>query len=174
MTTTTHDSKRTGRGRVPRKPFIVLGLAALVGIGFAVGARALSGDRATPRTEGGAQPAPSVSAFVAGDFDQLPKPPTARPLGNRADDNGVYTQSFAVRNTTLDAVFAFYNRALPGAVVTRPVADVAADTQRGQWRLPSGQLLTVTASKVHASPGTTLPAAASQYDVQLDLMLTAH
>lgn len=59
-----------------------------------------------------AQPAPDVSVFSEGDFDGLPVPPLADPVGPRSEYEDVTARSFTVRNTTPEEVVEFYDTAL--------------------------------------------------------------
>ncbi len=100
------------KSKTHRRPWAgVVSLVPLMLLGGLVGC----GDE----TNGGgdqpeAQPAPDVSVFAEGEFDGLPIPPRADPVGRRSEDNDVVTRSFSVRNTTVREVLQFYERELDG------------------------------------------------------------
>lgn len=64
--------------------------------------------------DGAAQPAEEAATFVSGEFGDIPRPPLADEVGPRADIDGVIAQSFRVRNTSRDRIFAFYDERLEG------------------------------------------------------------
>ena len=61
-----------------------------------------------------AQPAPDTAEFAEGQFDALPVPPHADPVGPRTEDRDVVARSFTVRGSTPGEVVEFYATALDG------------------------------------------------------------
>jgi hypothetical protein len=59
-----------------------------------------------------AQPAPDVSTFTEGGFDDLPIPPRGDPIGERSEKDDVVAQSFGVRDLPPVAVLEFYDEVL--------------------------------------------------------------
>ncbi len=93
----------------------------------------------------GTQPAPAVTTFGQGDFENLPLPPRSEPLGERSEEDGVVARSYAVRDTSPERVLAFYSQQLPAPAVVEPPHDIGAGTFRGRWLL-DGRELTVSAT----------------------------
>ena len=89
-----------------------------------------------------AQPAPGVSTFVAGRFDDLPLHPRSDPVGRRSETDGVITRSFATRGITTEGVLEFYADVLPDRGWT-PVGQVEATgpaAHQGDWASEGWQL----------------------------------
>lgn len=81
-----------------------------------------------------AQPAPGVTAFVSGDFDDLPLVPGSEPFGERSEKDGVTTQTFKVRGYTAEAVIEFYAGALPSSGWRQVAPAFREDTStRSDW-----------------------------------------
>lgn len=93
----------------------------------------------------GTQPAPAVTTFEQGDFDDLPLPPRSEPVGERSEEDGVVSRSYAVRDTSPERVLAFYSEQLPAAAVVETPQAIGAGTSRGRW-LVDGRELTVSAT----------------------------
>ena len=93
----------------------------------------------------GTQPAPAVTTFEQGDFEDLPLPPRSEPVGERSEEAGVVSRSYAVRDTSPERVLAFYSEQLPAPAVLEPPHDIGAGTFRGRWLL-DGRELTVSAT----------------------------
>lgn len=108
-----HDRIHTGaRTRVAAAAFAALGLLAACG-------DSESGTGGGSISDGGsdgvlpeAQPAPDVSVFTEGTFDELPIPPRADPVGERSEIEDVVARSYLVRDLPADAVIAFYDEVL--------------------------------------------------------------
>lgn len=96
--------------------------AALLGCG---------GDGDPPET----QPAPDVSTFEAGRFDDLPLYPRSDPVGTRSEKDGVITQSYATRGATTDEVLDFYVDVLPdrGWTQVGQVEETGPSAHQGDW-----------------------------------------
>lgn len=93
-----------------------------------------------------AQPAPDVTVFRGGSFDQLPRYPRSDELNKAGETNGVVTQSFSVSNTTPEQVLTFYHDHLVGWSAVSPVEATGADSYRGTW-VKGDKELRVTAAK---------------------------
>ncbi|MBW3536824.1 MAG: hypothetical protein KY395_03520 [Actinobacteria bacterium] len=61
------------------------------------------------------QPAPDVTTFTEGDFEELPLYPDSEPIGSRTETDGVVARSYKVRDVTVDMVIAFYDERLQAA-----------------------------------------------------------
>lgn len=60
----------------------------------------------------GTQPAPAVSTFEQGEFDDLPRHPRSEPIGPRSEMDGVVTQSFSATGATPEQVISFFTERL--------------------------------------------------------------
>lgn len=82
-----------------------------------------------------AQPAPAVTTFEQGGFDDIPLLPQSDPLGPRSETDGVVTSSYDVRGTTPQAVMAFYAETLEpdGWVPVGQAEQLGLDTFQGDW-----------------------------------------
>jgi len=60
-----------------------------------------------------AQPAPDVTTFQPGRFDDLPLVPRSDPVGPRTDADGVTARSYRTLGTTARDVLEFYRAELP-------------------------------------------------------------
>jgi hypothetical protein len=104
--------------------------AVLAVVTAAVLALGACGDQDQPE----AQPTPGGVGFEEGDFDELPVPPRADPLGPRQEEEGVLARSWSVRNTTAAEVLEFYEQNLmDGWQQTTPTRQLG-DAYRGIWR----------------------------------------
>ena len=93
-----------------------------------------------------AQPAPEVTVFRGGAFDQLPRYPRSDPLNQPVETNGVVTQSFSVPNASPQQVLDFYHDHLPGWQQMGAVQSAGTDTYQGAW-VKGDQELRVSATK---------------------------
>ena len=93
----------------------------------------------------GTQPAPAVTTFEQGDFANVPLPPRAEPVSNRSEEAGVVARSFAVRDTSPEAVLEFYREQLPATNVVEAPHEIGVNSFRGRW-LVDGRELTVSAT----------------------------
>lgn len=93
----------------------------------------------------GTQPAPAVTTFGQGDFEGLPLPPRSEPLGQRSEQDGVVSRSYAVRDTSPELVLEFYSQRLPASAVVEQPHEIGVGTLRGRWLL-DGRELTVSAT----------------------------
>ena len=122
----------TGRRRRHHGRLAVTALALLIAATIAA-----CGD------EGGApeaQPSPGGTGFVDGEFDELPVPPLAVPLGPRREKEGVLSRSWSVRNTTAAEVLDFYERTLGDRWQVSTPPRPLGDAYRGEWRAGDDEL----------------------------------
>jgi hypothetical protein len=98
-----------------------------------------------------AQPAPGVSTFEVGRFEDLPLHPRSDPVGTRSETDGVTTQSFVTDGVTTRDVLEFYERVLPerGWVPIGQIERTGPDAHRGDWQ-QDGWSLQVSASDAAA------------------------
>ncbi len=88
-----------------------------------------------------AQPAPEVTTFEQGRFDDLPVYFRSDPLGPRSEKQGVVTRSYEASGASPEQVLEFYRNALDyrWRMVTPieriGVGTVRADWEDGQYRL---------------------------------------
>lgn len=109
-----------------------------------------------------AQPAPSVTAFTGGAFDQLPRYPRTDPIGPRNDSGAISQQSFTATGTTPEQVLNWYADHLrTWTVVEAPHKTGAADVA-GEWAMGDRRL------QVTAGPA---PTVGSETTVQYSLLL---
>ena len=90
-----------------------------------------------------AQPAPGVTTFAEGDFDGIPLPPRSTPVGERAEEDGVVSQSFEVRNIPPQELLDFYAEALDGHEVLEHPEEIGLGTSRGRWDVDGRELTVV-------------------------------
>ena len=81
------------------------------------------------------QPAPDVSTFEAGRFDDLPLHPRSDAIGTRSEEDGVITQSYGTRGATTREVLAFYEDVLPdrGWTQVGQVEETGTAAHQGDW-----------------------------------------
>lgn len=106
--------------------------AALLGVAMlAPSLLGCGGDSAPPE----AQPAPDVTTFEAGRFDDLPLHPRSDPVGPRTETDGVITRSFTTRGATAGEVVAFYADVLPdrGWTAVDAVEETGPNARQGDW-----------------------------------------
>ena len=126
-------------------------IAAVLPVGLLAGC----GDDEEPAVAGDALPAPDVTTFSGGDFDDLPLPPRATPVSERAEEDGVVSRSFEVRNTQPEALLAFYHDALQEFPVVEEPEEIGVGTHRGRWDVDGRELTVVaqTAETLEDNPG---------------------
>lgn len=93
----------------------------------------------------GTQPAPDVTTFEQGRFDDLPQFPRSESLGARTEKDGVASRSFVVKGATPEQVMQFYERSLQGWHQLEPSHLVGTSTHRSKWTTDDW-LLEVSAS----------------------------
>lgn len=151
-------------GRRPHRRFAPILVAVAVVLLASCG-----GDDQDEQREG-TQPAPDVTSFEQGNFDDLPLMPTAEALGRRTEKDGVVSRTYEVRGSLPREVLDFYEDALPrqGWSPTGPVEDIGRSAFRGEWET-EGWLV-----QVSSSPATGLDgdgdsnAVRSQYSLVLE------
>ncbi len=104
------------------KAFICVAMAVLL----------LHGCRSDAEREG-TQPAPNVTTFEQGRFDDLPQFPRSDPLGSRSEKDGVVSRSFVAKGATAEQVMRFYERSLQGWQQLEPSHPVGTSTHRATW-----------------------------------------
>ncbi len=97
----------------------------------------------------GTQPAPGVTTFEQGRFDDLPLAPRSDPIGPRSEKDGVVSRSFTAKGTTPEQVLRFYEQNLAGWTQVEPVHEVGTSSYRGSW-LRDEWLLEVSAGRAPA------------------------
>ena len=80
------------------------------------------------------QPAPGVTTFEEGRFDDLPQYPGSEPLGPRSEEHGVVARSYKVTGVVPEQVLDFYRGALEEqwSMIT-PVEKLGIGTLRADW-----------------------------------------
>lgn len=96
-----------GQGSPGARALLALVLASLL----ALAAGACSGDSAESND---AQPAPEVSTFAPGGFDDVPRYRGSQEAGPRSEDGDVVSQSFFVEGADPQMVIDFYRNQLQG------------------------------------------------------------
>lgn len=115
---------------------------------------------------GDTQPAPGVTTFRGGAFDQLPRYPRSDAVGRPAEEGDVVSQSFSVPGAAPADILGFYEDRLQGWLLVEPIEEVGDDVYRGTWSRDGRHLM------VSASPAPTLepaspPRPITQYNLQL-------
>ena len=81
-----------------------------------------------------AQPAPGVTTFEQGRFDNLPQYPRSEPLGPRTEERGVVARSYKVPGASPEQVLDFYRNALQARwSMVAPVEKLGVGTFRADW-----------------------------------------
>lgn len=127
------------------------------------------GDDASERA--GTQPAPGVSTFEQGSFDDLPIYPRSDPIGPRSEKNGVVARSFVTHGATPERIVTWYADTLK-AKGWEPAGDVEQlghATWRADFRRSGSEL------RVSSTPAPTVEkesaGSGDVYDVQFSLTL---
>lgn len=149
--------------RIPKHlvSLVAVLLLALAGCGDGDGEREAGTD---------AQVTPGSSNFVGADLDDVPVPPLAEPLGPvQEEDGGLLVRSYAVRDSRVQDVMAFYEDLFADRPVVQPVEDApGSSTVLGAaWQLRDG-ILKVTAQQ---APTIDDPGSSEGNSVQLSLEL---
>ncbi len=107
---------------------------ARAGAILAVVAAVLLGACASEEPDPVAQPAPDVTTFERGLFDDLPRFPRSEPLGPRNEEDGVIARSFKVPGAAPEQVLEFYRHALEeNWTMLAPVERLGVGTFRADW-----------------------------------------
>lgn len=137
----------------------------VAGVVLAVTAAGCAGEREPPA----AQPAPDVTTFVPGRFDDLPLFPRSEPLGPRTEKDGVVARSYLAKGTTPEDVLTYYRTTLEGRWrLLNPIEKLGVRTFRADWVSDDYRL------RVSATDGPTLELddASKNVTVQYSLTLT--
>lgn len=136
-------------------------LVAASGVFAAVLAGCGDGDRPE------AQPAPDVTRFVEGSFEDVPLFPRSEPVSQRHEKNDTTAQSYKARNTTAEQVLRFYDERLPGWQQLGPVEKVGATAYRGEWVRGGRRLLVSAAPAPGLGESDEIEAPVVQYSLTL-------
>ncbi|MGH9039790.1 MAG: hypothetical protein ACRDZ3_06130 [Acidimicrobiia bacterium] len=165
---------------VPRQNLMLV-VGGVVGVvAFVTGACANGDDSGGPtRSQSGAeraigdQPAPGVSTFEQGLFDEIPRYQPSEPLGPRSEETDVVAQSFRARDVKPVELLAFYQARLEPRWerLEEPRRIGVGNTWQGAWGLDRWRL-TISATEAPALEEATGPAAAqatfhTQYNLSL-------
>ena len=113
------------------------------------------------------QPAPRVTTFARGLFDEIPRLPGTSSLGARSEKNEIVTQTFRVEGRDPHQVIEFYDSRLPSngwlraSPAYREPSTNRADFVRDDYRLEVSSALITNAGSDDAD------AVASQYSLVL-------
>ncbi|MDP9403498.1 MAG: hypothetical protein M3P85_09215 [Actinomycetota bacterium] len=111
-----------------------------------------------------AQPAPGVTRFAEGEFDQLPRYPRSDPASDRTEKADSTARSFKVRNASPQQILDFYASRLEGWRPLEAPREIGKSTYRGVWT-KEDRRLTVSAAP---APGFAEPdEVVSQYSITL-------
>ena len=94
----------------------------------------------TPDDDEGTQPAPAVTSFEQGRFDDLPLPTESEPVGKRSEQDGVVTRSYKVEGMTPQHVLAFYEETLADRGWTSLGVEEMRNGYRGDWSIEDWEL----------------------------------
>ncbi len=106
-------------------------------------------------TVGDAQPAPGVSTFKPGGFDDLPRYRGSRDAGTRSEDGNVVSQSFFVDGADPELIIEFYRSELSGWEFAGEHDEGDALTAEFTEPGDGGRRLEVSATSVDNAPDDT-------------------
>lgn len=92
--------------------------------------------------QGVTQPAPNVTTFEPGRFDDLPQYPRSEPVGPRSDKSGAVARSYRARGAAPQVVLEYYEKNLDPArwrMISR-IEQLGNDTYRAAWASGSYRL----------------------------------
>lgn len=137
--------------------------AATVAVGLLAGC----GER---EERAGTQPAPDVTTFEQGLFDDLPLFPRSEPAGPRREENGVVARSYRARGATPEAVLEHYRDVLDEQrwSLVGSIEQIGVGTYRAEW-VSGEHRLRVSATR---APGFDPQAPSDQVEVQYSLTLS--
>lgn len=118
----------------------------------------------------GTQPAPGVTTFEQGAFDDIPRFPRSEPLGSRSEKAGIVAQSFRAFGATPRAVLEYYVSSLPGWDQVEPITQTGTTDFRARWAKDGWALLVTSAPAPTTSDGN--PADAPEPRTQYSLTLS--
>lgn len=151
--------------RLPKIGFVlVLALGATAGC---------AGEAEPQRTQPpAAQPAEDAPVFVEGDFGTIPIHPLAEEAGTKTQEDGVVAQSFTIRNTSTDDLFAWYHARLSGwtqETAPQVLGGAEAASWRATWTRGEQRLIvTVSEAPETATEGGAEPEVLLQYSLSLE------
>ena len=92
-------------------------------------------DSATQPESGGGVPAPDVSSFTSGRFEDVRLPRGATEISERTERDGAIAQSFTLTATSPENAMDFFSRTLPedGWTVLDEPAASGTDSIAGSW-----------------------------------------
>ncbi|MDP9388464.1 MAG: hypothetical protein M3Q48_11290 [Actinomycetota bacterium] len=119
-------------------------LARLVAATVAVVVLVACGDREHQQE---AKPAPHVTTFEEGTFDDLPQFSRSEPVGPRSEKDGVVARSYRARGATPEGVLDYYRDVLDerGWTMVGAIERIGVGTYRADW-VSGAQRLRVSAS----------------------------
>jgi len=115
----------------------------------------------------GTQPAPDVTTFEQGVFDDIPRFPRSEPLGSRSEKAGVVAQSFRAFGATPRSVLDYYARSLPRWEQIEPITQTGTVDFRARWARDGWTLLVTAAPAPTVSDGNQadVPEPKTQYSL---------
>ena len=115
----------------------------------------------------GTQPAPDVTSFEQGRFDNLPVFPRSDPFGPRSEKEGIVSRSYRATGVTADEIIDFYAEELAadGWEMTEPVFRSDTET-RGDWVVDDYRL-EVSAARIDDDRNPTSENVVIQYGLVL-------
>ncbi len=144
--------------------------AVRCGVAFLALTVAIAGCRsgASEESTGDAQPAPDVSVFRDGFFDQIPRYPRSQELGSAVEEGDVVSQSFTVSNASPRRVLEYYASNLTGWDLVEPIHPLGPGDEafRGAWE-KDGRHLRVSASSAPTVEADDPERPMIQYNLQL-------
>ncbi len=116
-----------------------------------------------------AQPAPDVTTFEQGRFDELPQFPRSDPVGPRTETEGVVARSYRARGTSPEQVLEFYKDALDERwQMVTPIERLGEGTFRAEWVSDDFRLLvSATRESTLDTPDDAANPVVSQYSLTL-------
>ena len=133
----------------------------------AVLAVALAGAACGGGADQGTQPAPDVTTFEQGGFDDLPLVPRSDPFGPRSETGGVVARTYRAVGVSPQGVIEFYRRVLPDAGWDPAEPAFRNDTATRQDWVTADRRLEVSASPVPDRRDPSAPQDAVQYSLVL-------
>ena len=117
----------------------------------------------------GTQPAPEVSTFEQGVFDDIPRFARSEPMGSRSEKGGVVAQSFRAFGATPKTVLDYYAGSLPEWEQVEPITSTGTADFRAKWAKDGWTLLVTAAPAPTASDGNQAdtPEPKTQYSLTL-------